>query len=145
MSLVVKEVNFGSDEYEKTIDLRQEILRSPLGLQFTREELALERGCFHLSLWQAAELIGCLVLKPAHSQQIQLRQLAIRSCCQRVGHGSTLVAFAEQFAAELAYCEIILHSRESALNFYEHLGYEKVGERYFEVTIPHFTMRKTIH
>ena len=39
---------------------------------------------------------------------------------------------------------IELHARETALGFYERLGFARVGEEFLEVNIPHWKMRKRI-
>ena len=37
-----------------------------------------------------------------------------------------------------------MHARETAVPFYERLGYATVGARFEEVTIPHFKMEKRL-
>jgi predicted GNAT family N-acyltransferase len=39
---------------------------------------------------------------------------------------------------------MVLHAREEAVPFYERLGYEKHGESFIAVTIPHFFMHKRL-
>ncbi len=39
---------------------------------------------------------------------------------------------------------IIAHAREPAVPFYLRLGYAVEGERFIEVTIPHFTVSKDL-
>nr|MBP8249907.1 GNAT family N-acetyltransferase [Chitinophagales bacterium] len=40
----------------------------------------------------------------------------------------------------LMYC----HARDTAIPFYEKLGYSRVGEEFEEVTIPHWEMGKSL-
>jgi len=143
-TIVCHEVQHGIDEYDQTVALRDEILRRPLGLAFSPEELTEEKGSFHLACWQGNMLAACLVLKPLSGQQIRMCQLAVRTDSQSKGLGRTLVNYSESFAGRHGYREIIMHARETALGFYEKLGYRKEGGRFVEVTIPHFLMRKTL-
>jgi predicted GNAT family N-acyltransferase len=53
-----------------------------------------------------------------------------------------MVERSEAIAREHGFTDMILHARESAVPFYERLGYERVGERFEEVSIPHWRMRK---
>jgi predicted GNAT family N-acyltransferase len=41
--------------------------------------------------------------------------------------------------------EIALHARETAVGFYEKLGYVVSGERFTEVGIPHWYMQKNMN
>ena len=60
------------------------------------------------------------------------------------GVGKRLIAFAEKLSAEMGYREIVLHARESAVRFYESVGYVAEGEAFTEVTIPHRKMVKRL-
>ena len=71
-----------------------------------------------------------------------MRQLAVATELQGRGLGKTLVRYAESFARQSGYQEIVLHARESAVRFYEKLGYTRQGDCFTEVTIPHYQMRK---
>jgi predicted GNAT family N-acyltransferase len=140
---VCREVRYGSEEYRETVTLRDEILRKPLKLKFSAEELSAEKDSFHLACWRGNVLTGCVVLIPRTGQTLQMRQLAVRTEMQRKGIGRTLVQYAESFAREHGYHEIMMHARETAVEFYEKLGYKKEGERFTQVTIPHIAMRKS--
>ena len=139
-----REIQRGTDEYDRTVALRDEILRRPLDLAFSQEELAEEQHCFHLVCRHNGALAACLVLRPLSCQQIRMRQLAVRSDMQGKGLGSLLVGYSESFARQRGYREMVMHARETAVGFYEKLGYRKEGDRFTEVTIPHFLMRKVL-
>ena len=55
-----------------------------------------------------------------------------------------MVKHSEDFARKLGFQEMILHARESVVPFYELLGYAKVGDRFTEVTIPHWVMARVL-
>lgn len=141
---VCREVQHGTDEYKQMITLRDEILRKPLLLTFSTEELAKEKDSFHLGCWDSGMLVACLVLKPVGGRQIRMRQLAVSQHLQGRGFGTRLVKYSESFAKQHGYHEIVLHARESAIEFYEKLGYQKRGEQFIEVTIPHYQMWKIL-
>ena len=141
---VCTEIEYGSDEYNQTLALRDEILRKPLGLEFTPQELAMEQNAFHLACWQDDTLAGCLVLMPLSGKQIRMRQLAVRSDMQKQGIGRRLVAYAEAFTRDRGYEDMVLHARETAVEFYRQAGYDVEGDRFIEATIPHFYMRKNL-
>jgi ribosomal protein S18 acetylase RimI-like enzyme len=128
----------------QTVRLRDELLRRPLGLAFDHRELSAEKDFFHLACRRGNMMAACVVLEPLSSRRIRMRQLAVRTELQGRGIGRALVAFSERFARQQGFDEIILHARETAVGFYERLGYESDGGRFIEVTIPHVRMRKLL-
>lgn len=144
ITTVCLEIEHGTKEYEQTVSLRDEVLRKPLGLQFGPEERTDEKGSFHLACLRDGIGVACLVLKPLPGKQIRMRQLAVRSGFRGQGLGRTLVSYSESVARDHGYEEMVLHARETAVGFYEKMGYEVEGDRFIEVTIPHFAMRKSL-
>lgn len=141
---MIREIQHDSPEYWATVELRDAVLRKPLGLAFSLEELEAERDSHHLAFFQGNDLAGCLVLRPAGNGDIQMRQVAVDPGQRGRGIGTALVNRSEKLALELGYQRMILHAREPAVPFYERLGYCKMGDRFEEVTIPHWSMQKTL-
>jgi ribosomal protein S18 acetylase RimI-like enzyme len=138
------EIEFGTPAYDESIWLRSTILRKPLGLAFTSEELSREYEQYHLGYYgKAGGLLACIVLKPLNSARIYMKQIAVREDSQKQGIGSALVCASEQFVQAKGYQEMTLHARQSAISFYERLNYVKVGEEFLELGIVHIEMRKT--
>jgi predicted GNAT family N-acyltransferase len=82
------------------------------------------------------------VLKPLDVKQIQMRQMAVDEKVRGRGIGRMMVKYSEDFARKLGFQTTVLHARETAVPFYEQLGYARVGDRFTEVTIPHWVMVK---
>lgn len=141
----IVKIDFATPEYDETIRLRYKILREPLGLEFTEEQLATEYSDFHLAAYDAAWILrGCLVLTPLSDTTIKMRQVAVDSSVQKQGIGQLLVKASEQFAIQNGFKIMELNARDTAIPFYEKLGYQKVGDMFTEVNIPHFKMKKEI-
>jgi len=141
--LICREVAYGSDEYEKCVQLRYKVLREPLGLRFSAEQLAVEANDIQLACFQDDELVGCLSFIK-EGNRAHMRQVAVEPNLQGRGVGRILVQFAEGFVREKGFDSIVLHARETAVAFYERLGYRCVGESFEEVTLPHREMVKEI-
>lgn len=142
--LTFREIVHGTPAYEETVALRAAVLRAPLGLEFRRQELSREYSQHHLACYQEEVLAGCLVLLPETDLIIKMRQLAVAPQSQRQGIGNALVGFSERFARGLNFTTMILHARETAVPFYEKLGYQCEGKRFEEVSLPHWKMRKKL-
>ena len=139
-------VSHRSPDYDETVRLRNRILRAPLGLTFSHQELEAEAGDFHLAGFAetSGALIACLVLTPLDGESLKMRQVAVTESYRGRGIGKALVRFAESFARERSISRLVLHARESVVPFYESLGYSIEGPPFTEVTIPHRRLTKTL-
>lgn len=137
-----KWVEYQSDEYQEMLNLRYEVLRKPLGLNYTAEQLSAEATDYFLGGYEDDKLVACLKITPLSKHQFQLKQMAVHPIYQGLGHGAQLVTFAESNLKMKGANKIILHARQSAIGFYQKLGYECFGDEYFEVGIPHRSMQK---
>jgi len=137
-------VDHGSPEYEETVALRNDVLRAPLGLVFTPEQLGAESDDLHLACYREGRLVACLILAPVDPTTVKMRQVAVAFDQQGQGVGRALVEESERVARERGWTLMTLHARDLAVPFYERLGYERIGEQFEEVTIPHWAMQKRL-
>jgi GNAT superfamily N-acetyltransferase len=144
LHFVIREVAHGSSEYWATVALRASVLRQPLGLQYSAEELQGEADSHHFASYCGDRVIACLVLRPLDGGEMRMRQLAVVPELQRRGIGRALVAYSEAWASVAGYRRMILHARETAVAFYEKVGYSRRGDRFEEVSIPHWVMEKRL-
>src|SRR5687768_18393071 len=92
------EVEHGSDDYWAMVALRRAVLREPLGLDFTREELERERTDYHMACGDDRGIVACLVLTPVADDVVRIRQVAVTLPMQGKGIGRALTLFAEDLA-----------------------------------------------
>jgi len=138
-------IEFATPEYDEAVALRYEVLRKPLGLEFQPEQLAAEWSDIHLAAFDAAgKMVAILLLTPVNDQEVKMRQVAVATEQQGRGLGAALVAQSEEIARSMNFSKMTLHARETAVPFYLRLGYEKVGDLFEEVSIPHFKMEKKV-
>ena len=140
----IKEIAFNSSDYKKAVTIREEILRIPLGLSFSKEELEREASDFHIAGYSGETMIGTLVLSSQNDETIRMRQVAVHSDYHKKGIGKQLVEFSENFAVKKGYKKMILHSREDVIPFYTKLGYSVFGDRFESVSLPHFCMERQL-
>lgn len=141
----LKWVQHDSSEYALAVALRHEVLRVPLGLAFTVDQLASEVGSHHLAAFdEEGHILGCLMLTPHEGGEIQMRQVAVKPEMQGTGLGRALVVEAERKAREMGFTRMMLHARDKAIGFYERLGYGREGDLFIEVGIVHQQMAKGI-
>src|SRR5690606_12136271 len=128
-----------------TVALRNEVLRKPLNLQFAAEQLAEEWQDIHFVCFDRSDtILACMVFTPKEKDLVKMRQVAVLPELQGKGIGSRFVKASELFARWSGFKKIELNARNSAVPFYEKLGYKKVGAKFTEVGIPHFKMEKKL-
>ncbi len=137
-------VNYESPYYEQILDLRNRVLRIPLGLNLFDEELDEDRDQYIIVALKEEKVIACLMLKILDAETVKLRQMAVDDMYQKLGIGSTLIGYAENFCVLNDYFTIELNARKEAIEFYKRLGYAKVGEEFEEVGIVHSKMLKQL-
>lgn len=143
--LSFEEVEFGSRDYWRAVQLRRRLLRLPLGLDFTPEDIGAEAGQTHLVARSAdGGIVAVALLVPVDERTAKMRQVAVEPEFQRRGIGAELVRYFERVAAEKGYERIELNARDTAVDFYLRLGYWIDGEPFEEVTIPHRKMVKRL-
>lgn len=126
------------------IKLRDEVLRKPLGLSFSNDELEKEKQNLHIAAYEDDQMLGCCMLVEEEPQTVRLRQMAVINDLQGKGVGRALMQFAENLARDRGYKKITMHARKNASGFYEKMGYKKIGKEFQEITISHFVMEKEL-
>jgi len=126
------------------VKMRLEILRKPLGLQFTQEELEKEKDEVMMGAFEDDKMLGCCMLIKEPGKTLRLRQMAVLNNVQGKGIGRALMNFAENIARDMGYKKLTMHARKTAAGFYEKQGYQVTGDEFLEVTIPHYVMEKEL-
>jgi len=142
--MALRMIDHGTKEYQQMVNLRNEILRKPLGLSFDKEELDKEKDDILMGAFEDERLLGCCLLTRMDAFTVRLRQMAVPNSMQGKGVGRALMIFAENIARDLGYRKLCMHARETAVGFYQKLGYSITGEPFEEVTIPHYIMEKAL-
>ena len=142
--MALKIIDHGTPEYMQMVKLRDDILRKPLGLGFTKAELDEEKENILIAAFEDERILGCCMLVEEQAEIVRLRQMAVLNDLQGKGIGRALMNFAENLARDRGYKAIRMHARSIAVGFYEKVGYRVKGDQFIEVSIPHFLMEKKL-
>lgn len=141
----LKIIDHNSNDYKQMVAMRYAILRKPLGLQFSEEELAREKEDILIGCFDDGKLEGCCLLtKTDEKTTLRLRQMAVLNGLQGKGIGRVLMNFAENIARDKGYKKITMHARKNAMGFYKKLGYQVMSDEFKEISIPHYIMEKSL-
>lgn len=142
--MALKIIDHGSKEYQQMVDLRNEILRKPLGLVLTEEDMNADKSNVLIGAFEDEKMLGCCMLVKQSDKIVLLRQMAVLNDLQGKGIGKALMLFAENIARDMGYREISMQARKNASGFYEKMGYREASNEFTNLTIPHIIMKKYI-
>jgi predicted GNAT family N-acyltransferase len=140
----LKQIDHGTPEYSQMVKLRDEILRKPLGLDFSADELAREKDDILLGAFDEDKILACCLLTRVDNRTVKLRQMAVQNNLQGKGIGASIMSFAETIARDKGYKSLMMHARNTAIGFYEKFGFKVKGDEFIEVNVPHHIMEKRL-
>ena len=141
--MVFREIVFGSDEYRLECELRNTVLREPLGLSLTVEELAREEDQLHFGLFEPdGRLVACVVAVGLSPTDARIRQMAVSPTHRRRGLGTRLLSELEANLRARGFENFVLNARATAVGFYQKLGFTVIGDEFLDVRVAHFRMMK---
>lgn len=138
------EIHFGSSAYDDECRLRHEVLRVPIGLSLHDEDLSGERNQLHFGLFDEGDLVACAIAVVLSATEAKIRQMAVDPAHRGTGCGRRVIAELEQRLIAAGVSRFSMHARMSAVGFYEKLGYQRTGEVFSEVGLPHVRMEKRV-
>jgi len=142
--MALKQIDHGSKEYKQMVALRMEILRKPLGLSFTEDELAKEKDDILIGAFDEDKILACCLLTKVDNATIKLRQMAVQNNLQGKGIGASMMSFAETVARDKGYRKLMMHARNTAIGFYEKFDFKVKGAEFIEVNVQHHVMEKRL-
>jgi predicted GNAT family N-acyltransferase len=142
--IAILEAVLGSDLYRQALRLREAVLRGPLGLTITGEELADDAMRQHFCAISYGVVVGTVSLKPLDETTLQLKQMAVAEDRRRERIAALLLTHTEAWALDAGFRLMVLNARKRAEGFYARFGYQALGEPFDENTIPHIRMTKRL-
>jgi len=138
-------IDVGCPAHDAELDLRYRVLRAPLGMGRDTVRFGFEDDAWHFVALDAADrVVGCVLFHQDAPDGGRLFQMAVDPALQAAGVGRALVRHLEAQVAEAGLTRIHLHARDTAMGFYERMGYSVTGQPFVEVGIGHHMMARTL-
>ncbi|WFA07759.1 GNAT family N-acetyltransferase [Tissierella sp. Yu-01] len=142
MDVTIRPIIYGTEDYEKSIDLRNEVFRKPWGLDIRNEDLSSDAKYEMFGAYKDEKMIATIFLTEDDKETARIKSVAIFDEYRGKGLGKYLMNYVEDIALKRGYKKVALMGRVSAEIFYNKLGYETISEVYDHNTIPHVDMIK---
>ncbi|MBL7752425.1 MAG: GNAT family N-acetyltransferase [Chitinophagaceae bacterium] len=142
--MALKIIDHGTPEYLLMVKLRDDILRRPIGIHFSKEELEKEKENLLIGAFEDESILGCCMLVKESNDKVRLRQMAVLNDLQGKGIGRAMILFAENIARDQGYKVLNMHARKPVVGFFEKMGYQVVSDEFLEISIPHYEMEKAL-
>jgi predicted GNAT family N-acyltransferase len=144
MNVTIKPIIYGTQEYEESVDLRNEVFRKPWGLDIRNEDLSSDATYEMFGAYKDDKLIATIFLTEDDDETARIKSVAIFDEYRGKGLGTYLMDYVEDIARKKGYKKVALMGRVSAEVFYHKLGYKTISEAYDYNTIPHVDMIKDL-
>lgn len=109
--------------YQDSLNLRNTLLRQPIGKSIYEEDLTIEQDNDFYGIFQGEELIGTLSFFEKQPHVAQLTAFAVKKEFQYRGLGKKLVAFLIADLQKRGYQKVIVDARAEARVFYQKCGF----------------------
>ncbi|HMU42972.1 MAG TPA: GNAT family N-acetyltransferase [Ignavibacteriaceae bacterium] len=134
------------EEWEKCYDLRWRILRAPWNQPRGSETDEHEKSAITvMAIDDENNIVGTGRAHFNNKDEAQIRFMAVENNYRGKGVGAAILFELEKKVIELGAKTIVLNSRDTAVEFYKHHGYQLINNSHtlFDA-IPHFFMEKKI-
>jgi len=131
-------------EREDCFDVRHAVFVEEQGVPEEIEWDEHDETATHFVAYDEGTPVGAARLRETESGVGKVERVAVLEDRRGEGIGTAVMDQLEATAAREGYDELALHSQTHASEFYDRLGYERVGEEFLEADIPHVEMRKPL-
>lgn len=139
----IKNIEYGTKEYKDTLELRNKVMRIPLGLDIFQEDFSVEKESVIIGIFEGEQLLGVGVMSN-EGTVYKIEYLCVDSDIQSSGIGGKLLRHLEKIAMERGGEKICMDARVSAEPFYLRHGYKAIGDVFLldYAPVQHIVMEK---
>ena len=144
MNVTFKFIQYNSPPYTEALRLREDVMRKPLGILLSEEDIKDDDNKTHICGYYGDELVCGCSLKVIHHKIAHIYSVFVKQIYQNQGIGQELMTFAESYAKSLGVARLYVEGRKAAQRFYQKCDFTPCGSEYVDMNILHQDMRKDI-
>ncbi len=139
MNLEIKEFKIDSDDYRKSLEIRDEVFRKPQGLSIYDDDLSDDKISKMYAGFIDNEMVAMAFLKPVENEGV-VRAVIVLEKYRGQGFGVDMMNHIHKLASDMKLDKLTLKGRTSAEGFYKSLGYTTTSEVFDHKGVPHVMM-----
>jgi predicted GNAT family N-acyltransferase len=130
---------WNNKEYNQTIKIREIVFIMEQNVSKELEMDQFDKESEHFIAYLNNNPIGCARIRKVYDY-VKLERIAILKEYRGNGFGRELTNFLINYCNKKGFNEIHINSQIYVSNFYEKLGFKKIGEKFLEANIEHIEM-----
>ncbi|MBF0738857.1 GNAT family N-acetyltransferase [Staphylococcus arlettae] len=131
-------------EKQDAFDIRKQVFVEEQGVPLENELDDYDAFATHIIGYDDKQQPFATARFRQYDQGVKIERVAILPTYRKSGYGKKLMQFIETSAAQQGYTKLILNAQLHAKLFYSSLGYNSVGDIFYEEEIKHVKMVKSI-
>lgn len=134
--------DLNSPIYQDALDIRYKVFVDEQKVPKELEIDDLEDSSLHVVLYQSEQAIATARLYKLDDDSYKVQRVAVLRAFRKNGFGKRLMKEVEKKAKMMQAYRLILDSQNTAIPFYEKLGYKISSSEFMDAGIPHHRMIK---
>jgi len=132
------------DELDACLALRRQVFVVEQQIDAALEIDGLDPTCTHaIAFDPAGAVVGTARLRVV-GEDGKAERVAVAAAARRLGVGRALMDVLEHEARRVGLKRVVLNAQDTAIPFYDRLGYQRIGEVFLEAGIPHLKMARDV-
>lgn len=123
-------IQYGSEAYEDTINIRNKYFRKPQGLSIRDEDLTGDKKVNMYGGYIDNQLMATIFYKEEDKDTAVIKAVIVDEKYRGLGYGNFLMNFIEEKIKAAGYKKAILMGRVVVEGFYKKLGYKTTSEAF---------------
>jgi len=142
-NLIIKKVDT-LQELSDAQEVRRQVFIEEQGIKREEEFDGLDQNSDHIIVYGNNVPVGTARIRYKNDVLAKLERIAVLKSYRGRGIGRGIVKASLKLAQTKGASEVTLHAQQSAIGFYEKLGFQQEGEPFEEAGIPHIAMSKKL-
>lgn len=122
--------------------IREKVFVEEQGFEIEFDDL--DESSLHLEIYEDEKPVGCARMYTFDKKTYILGRIAVLKEYRGQHYGAKIVQLLEMKAKKLGAVDLELSAQKQTYHFYEKLGYQQVGEIYYDEYCPHVKMIKKV-
>ncbi len=132
------------EEFSQMQAIRRTVFQEEQGVDPSLDFDGLDETAEHILAYVDNQPVGTARVRYLNQQTAKIERLAVLPIARGLGLGKKLMEKAIDLASQKDVEEVVIHAQEYVKGLHQKLGFEQVGDIFYEAGIPHVEMIKKL-